>query len=263
VINTQIASHMTPGSVSWLSYADRLMEFPTAMLGVALGVALMPRLAAAKASGDAQRYSDMLDWGMRGVVVLAVPSAIGLLCLATPIVAGLYHYGAFTAHDVTQTTLALMGYGVGLLGLVAIKVLAPGFYASQDVKTPVKVAIGVLVLTQLFNLVLVPWLAHAGLALSIGLGAWVNAAWLWWGLRRQGHYRPGPGWGRFLAQVAAAGVCLTAWLWWANRHWDWVALQAQPLWRLTWLALVLMVSALVYFTVLRVVGLKWRAFVRV
>ncbi len=263
VINTQIASHMTPGSVSWLSYADRLMEFPTAMLGVALGVALMPRLAAAKASGDAQRYSAMLDWGLRGVVVLAVPSAIGLLCLATPIVAGLYHYGAFTAHDVTQTTLALMGYGVGLLGLVAIKVLAPGFYASQDVKTPVKVAIGVLVLTQLFNLVLVPWLAHAGLALSIGLGAWVNAAWLWWGLRRQGHYRPEPGWGRFLAQVGAAGVCLTAWLWWANGHWDWVALQAQPLLRLTWLALVLLVSVLVYFTVLRVTGLKWRAFVRV
>jgi putative peptidoglycan lipid II flippase len=262
LINTQIASHMTPGSVSWLSYADRLMEFPTAMLGVALGVVLMPQLASAKASQDTGRYSAMLDWGLRGVVLLAVPSALGLLCLATPIVAGLYHYGAFTAHDVAQTTLALMGYGVGLLGLVAIKVLAPGFYASQDIKTPVKVAVGVLLLTQLFNLILVPWLAHAGLALSIGLGAWVNAVWLGWGLRRRGHYRPEPGWGRFLAQVGVAGAVLTAWLWWANRHWDWVALQAQPGWRLLALAGVLALAVLIYFTVLRVAGLKWRAFVR-
>jgi putative peptidoglycan lipid II flippase len=262
LINTQIASHMTPGSVSWLSYADRLMEFPTAMLGVALGVVLMPQLAAAKAGGDADRYSDMLDWGLRGVVLLAVPSALGLLCLATPIVAGLYHYGAFTAHDVTQTTLALMGYGVGLLGLVAIKVLAPGFYASQDIKTPVKVAVGVLLLTQLFNLALVPWLAHAGLALSIGLGALVNAAWLWWGLRRRGHYRPLPGWGRFGAQVGVAGLALAAWLCWANQGVDWVALQARPLLRLGALAGVLGVSALVYFSMLRVAGLKWRAFVR-
>ena len=263
LINTQIASHMTPGSVSWLSYADRLMEFPTALLGVALGVVLMPQLAAAKASGDSDRYSAMLDWGLRGVVMLAVPSALGLLCLATPIVAGLYHYGAFTAHDVGQTTLALMGYGVGLLGLVAIKVLAPGFYASQDIKTPVRVAIGVLVLTQLFNLALVPWFAHAGLALSIGLGAWVNAAWLWWGLRRRGHYRPQPGWGRFLAQVGLAGAVLAAWLVWAQQQWDWLALQAQPWLRLGWLALVLAVAVLLYFTVLRVAGLKWRAFVRI
>ncbi len=262
LINTQIASHMTPGSVSWLSYADRLMEFPTAMLGVALGVALMPRLSAAKASGDATRYSEMLDWGLRGVVLLALPSAVGLFCLSTPLVATLYHYGAFTARDVTQTALALTGYGVGLLGLVAIKVLAPGFYASQDIKTPVRVAIWVLVLTQCFNLVLVPWLAHAGLALSIGLGAWVNAAWLWWGLRRSGHYQAGPGWGRFLTQVVLACVVLAAWLVWAAMRFDWIAWQAQPVWRLAGLAGVLGVSVLLYFSVLRVVGLKWRALVR-
>ncbi|MDI9332308.1 MAG: murein biosynthesis integral membrane protein MurJ [Alphaproteobacteria bacterium] len=263
LINTQIASHLTPGSVSWLSYADRLMEFPTALLGVALGVALMPQLAAAKASGDTQRYSDMLDWGLRGVVLLATPSALGLLCLATPLVASLYHYGAFTAHDVNQTTLALMGYGVGLLGLVAIKVLALGFYASQDIKTPVRVAIGVLVLTQVINLVLVPWFAHAGLALSIGLGAWVNAIWLWWGLRRRGHYRPAPGWGRFLLQVGLACLVLAAWLLWVARSLDWVALQAQPWTRLGWLLLTLAVSALLYFGVLRVVGLKMRAWMQI
>jgi putative peptidoglycan lipid II flippase len=263
LINTQIASHMSVGSVSWLSYADRLMEFPTAMLGVALGVVLMPQLAAAKAQGDAKRYSAMLDWGLRLVVALAWPCAVGLLCSATPLVASLYHYGAFAERDVMQTSWALMGYGVGLLGLVSIKVLAPGFYASQDIKTPVKVALGVLILTQLFNLVLVPWLGHAGLALSIGLGACVNAWWLWWGLRMRGHLHPTAGWMRFLCQVLLASAALAAWLCVCNRCIDWLALREQPLMRLGWLAVMLLGSALVYFGVLRVVGLKWRALVRI
>jgi putative peptidoglycan lipid II flippase len=262
LINTQIASFLTPGSVSWLSYADRLMEFPTALLGVALGVVLMPQLAAAKTAGDSERYSQMLDWGLRLVVMLALPSAVGLLCLSTPLVASLYHYGAFSDHDVRQTTLALMGYGVGLLGLVAIKVLAPGFYASQDIKTPVRVALGVLVLTQVFNVALVPLLAHAGLALSIGLGACVNALWLWRGLRRRGHYRPAPGWGRFGLQVLLACAVLAAWLGWVASAVDWVALRAQPWHRLGLLTGVLVVSALLYFSVLRMAGLKWRALMR-
>ncbi len=262
LINTQIASFLTPGSVSWLSYADRLMEFPTALLGVALGVVLMPQLAAAKTAGDSERYSQMLDWGLRLVVMLALPSAVGLLCLSTPLVASLYHYGAFSDHDVRQTTLALMGYGVGLLGLVAIKVLAPGFYASQDIRTPVRVALGVLVLTQVFNVALVPLLAHAGLALSIGLGACVNALWLWRGLRRRGHYRPAPGWGRFGLQVLLACMVLAAWLGWVASAVDWVALRAQPWHRLGLLTGVLAVSALLYFGVLRMAGLKWRALMR-
>ena len=160
LINTQIASHLMPGSVSWLSYADRLMEFPTALLGVALGVVLMPQLSAAKAAQDEAKYSDMLDWGLRLVVLLALPCALALAVFSQPLVATLYHYGAFNDRDVQQTTVALMGYGAGLLGLVAIKVLAPGYYASQNIRTPVRIAIAVLVLTQLFNLVLVPWMAH-------------------------------------------------------------------------------------------------------
>jgi putative peptidoglycan lipid II flippase len=181
LINTQIASHLTPGSVSWLSYADLLMEFPTAMLGVALGAVLLPQLAGARGVNDNERYSNLLDWGLRLVLLLAVPCAVALLTFAKPLVASLYHYGAFTDRDVQQTSIALAGYGVGLLGLVAIKVLAPGFYASQNIKTPVMIAIVVLVLTQLMNLVFVPMLAHAGLALSIGVGAMINAGWYcWW-----------------------------------------------------------------------------------
>ncbi len=175
LINTQIASWLPQGSVTWLTYADRLMEFPTALLGVALGVVLMPQLAGARAGNDPERYSAMLDWGLRLVVLLAVPSSVALLLFSQPLVATLFHYGAFKDGDVPQVAMALAGYGVGLLGLVAIKVLASGFYASQDMRTPVRIAMVVLVITQLLNLALVPLFRHAGLALSIGLGALVNA----------------------------------------------------------------------------------------
>ena len=174
----------------------------------------------------------------------------------------LYNYGAFSVHDVQQTTLALMGYGVGLLGLVAIKVLAPGYYASQDIRTPVRIAVAVLIITQLFNLALVPFLAHAGLALSIGLGALVNAAWLLWGLRKNGTYVMSAGWLRFVLQVLAACAVLGAWLWWSAQYWDWTALHATPLLRVGLMAGVLAVSALLYFVTLTVTGLKLRALLR-
>jgi len=262
LINTQIASHLATGSVSWLTYADRLMEFPTAILGVALGVVLMPQLAAAKANGDDDRYAAMLDWGLRLVLLLALPCAAALLVFSQPLVSVLYHYGAFTDRDVQQTTLALTGYGVGLLGLVAIKVLAPGYYASQDIRTPVRIAVVVLVLTQIFNLILVPFLAHAGLALSIGLGALVNAFWLLWGLLRKGVYKPQPGWWRFTLQVLLATVLLTALLWFAAHHLNWVAMRQEAWSRMGWMAVVLMSAGLVYFGVLWATGIRLKSFLK-
>ena len=262
VINTQIASHLTPGSVSWISYADRLMEFPIALLGVALGVVLMPQLAAAKAASDSQHYSAMLDWGLRLVWVLALPCGVALLVFAGPLVSVLYHYGAFTAHDVQQTSLALTGYGVGLLGLVAIKVLAPGFYANQDTRTPVRIAVMVLVFTQVMNLLLVPYFAHAALTLSIALGALVNALSLLIGLRRQGQYQPLPGWGRLLLQVLLATGVLGAGLYGLAQHVDWVGMRSEPWQRIGFMALVLAGSFVVYFTTLRVIGVDLRALLR-
>lgn len=258
IINTQIASYLGPGSVSWLSYADRLMEFPTAMLGVALGVVLMPQLSAARASGDEAQYSGMLDWGLRLVVLLAVPCAVGLLVFAKPLVAVLYHYGAFADRDVQQVALALSGYGAGLLGLVAIKVLAPGFYANQDIRTPVKIAVMVLVVTQLLNLALVPWLAHAGLALAIGLGAMINAACLLAGLLRRRLYVPRPGWRRFGVQILVANLLLGAMLLWLAGAVDWVAWRTQPWHRVGLLAAILVAGAAAYFAVLALSGLKLR-----
>ncbi len=262
IINLQIASHLTPGSVSWMSYAERLMEFPTAMLGVAIGVVLTPQLVAANAAKDSQRYSDMLDWGLRLVVLLALPCTVALLVFAEPLVATLYHRGAFSAADVQQTTRSLMGYGAGLIGIVSIKVLAPGFYASQDIRTPVRIAIMVLIVTQLFNLVLVPLYAQAGLTLAIGLGALVNAGALLWGLIRRGRYTPSAGWSVFFFQVIAASALLAIFLIWAARSLPWVDPALPELKRIGTLALVMAGSALIYFLALWGAGLKLRQFLR-
>jgi putative peptidoglycan lipid II flippase len=262
MINTQIASYLASGSVTWLFYADRLMEFPTALLGVALGVVLTPQLSAAKAAGDDTRYSAMLDWGLRLVVLLAVPCAVGLLAFAEPLVATLFHYGALRDGDVGQIARALAGYGAGLLGLVAIKVLAPGYYASQDIRTPVRIAMVVLLITQLLNVALVPWLQHVGLALSIGLAGLVNALWLLVGLLRRGSYRPQPGWWKFAAQVIVASALMAVWLLWAGRHFDWLALRAHGGQRVALLAGLMLVAVVLYFGVLRLAGLKLRQLLR-
>jgi putative peptidoglycan lipid II flippase len=204
----------------------------------------------------------LLDWSLRLVLLLALPCAVALLTFAKPLVAVLYHYGAFTERDVAQTTLALTGYGVGLVGLVAIKVLAPGFYASQDIRTPVKIAVVVLVVTQLLNTVLVPWLQHAGLALSIGLGACLNALWLLIGLMRRGSYRPAPGWGLFAARILAASSLLAGFLLLVAGAVDWTGLRSHSLHRIGLMALVLLGSCAIYFIALRLFGLRLRPLLR-
>jgi putative peptidoglycan lipid II flippase len=262
LINTQIASHLPTGSVSWLTYADRLMEFPTAMLGVALGVVLMPQLAGAKAANDADKYSALLDWGLRIVVLLSVPCSIGLLTFSKPLVAVLYHYGAFTELDVQQTTVALMGWGAGLVGIVAIKVLAPGYYANQDIRTPVRIAVVVLILTQLLNIALVPMFKHAGLSLSISLGALINAGWLLIGLIQRKSYRPEPGWGLFLLQVLAGSALLVIYLLWAAQAFDWIALRSASLQRVGLLTLMMTGAVAVYLGAVWASGLNLRQFLR-
>jgi putative peptidoglycan lipid II flippase len=262
LINTQIATHIAVGAVSWLTYADRLMEFPTALLGVAMAAVLLPQLSAARARGDAAGYSDMLDWGLRLVLLLALPCALALLLFPIGLTAVLFHYGHFSAADVAMTARALQGYGVGLLGIVAIKVLAPAFYARQDVRTPVRIAIGVLIATQLLNTVLVPLLGHAGLALSISLGALVNAGILLTSLLRQGTFRPRPGWSGFAARVMLANAVLGSGLAWAAWRIDWIAMQDRAGWRAAAVALVLAGASTAYFAVLAAFGLRPRDLMR-
>jgi len=262
LINTQIASHLATGSVTWVVNADRLMEFPTAMLGVALGVVLMPQLSSARAAKDDARYSALLDWGLRLVVLLSAPCAIALLLFAQPLVAVLFHNGAFGDEDVKRTTLALMGYGVGLIGIVAIKILAPGYYAKQDTRTPMLIAVGVLVFTQVLNFFLVPVLQHAALTLTIAIGALVNATWLLVGLVRRGSYKPEPGWGKFVLQVLAGTLVLAAFLVWGAHGFDWIGLRAQPLHRIGLLAALVVGAAVIYFAILTAVGVRLRSFMR-
>jgi putative peptidoglycan lipid II flippase len=262
LINTQIASHLATGSVTWVVNADRLMEFPTAMLGVALGVVLMPQLAGARAAKDDERYSALLDWGLRLVVLLSAPCAVALLLFSQPLVAVLFHNGAYGDEDVKRTTLALMGYGVGLVGIVAIKVLAPGYYARHDMRTPVVIAVCVLVLIQALNVFLVPLLQHAALTLTIGIGAVVNAIWLLVGLIRRGSYKPEPGWGKFVVQVAAGTLVLAALLAWGSYYFDWIGLRAQRLHRIGLLAALIAGAGLLYFAVLAAVGVRLRSFMR-
>ncbi len=260
IINTNIASHLTTGSVTWLAFADRLMEFPTALLGVALGTVLLPSLSKANAEGRADDYSRLLDWGLRLTVLIAAPAAVGLGLLAEGTIAVLFQGGRFSAHDVTQTAQALTGYAIGLLGLIAVKILAPGFYARQDIKTPVKIATIALLTTQASNLVLVPLIAHAGLAVSVSLGALANAAMLYAGLRRRELYVPTPGWQPFIVKVGIALAVLAVVLWFGTRQVDWTAMQAHWMLRAGLLAGFIAGGAAVYGAVLWILGFRPRDF---
>ena len=261
IINTNIASHLATGSVTWLAFADRLMEFPTALLGVALGTVLLPALSKANAESRHDDYSRLLDWGLRLTLLVAAPAALGLGLLAEGAIAVLFEGGRFGAHDVAQTARALTGYALGLLGLIAVKILAPGFYARQDIRTPVKIAVVALLATQAANLALVPWLAHAGLAASVSIGALANAAMLYVGLRRRQLYRPLPGWSGFLGRLAIALAILALALWLGNRQVDWAALQAQWALRAALLAGLIAGGAAVYGAVLWLLGFRPRNFV--
>ena len=264
MINSQIASHLGTGAVSTLVYADRLMELPIALLGVALGVVLTPQLAAAKAVHDQARYSGLLDWGLRLALLLALPCAVALLVFAQPMVATLFHRGAFDGRAVAMTTLAVMGWGVGVLGLVAMKVVAPAFFARQDMRTPMWVAVGALLLTQLLNagLILGLGMGVAALALSIGLAANANAGLLLWLLRRRGLYQPTAGWLGFAWRVLLASSVMGAGMAVAARRVDWLALGAHEWGRAGAMAAALGLAAAVYFGLLALLGIRARSFMR-
>jgi putative peptidoglycan lipid II flippase len=204
LLNQIFASFLPTGSVSWLYYADRLMELPAGVLGVAVGTILLPSLSKYHASANTAEYSRLLDWGLRITVLLAVPAAVALAVLALPLITMLFQYGRFGSEDAWMTRQALVAYSLGLVGMILVKILAPGFYARQNVATPVKIGIVTLVATQLMNLAFVAPLRHAGLALSIGLGACLNALLLFWFLRKQRIYLPQPGWPLFILKVLAA-----------------------------------------------------------
>lgn len=263
VLNNIFASFMPTGSVSWLYYADRLMEFPTGVLGVALGTILLPSLSKAHVDRSSEEFSLLLDWGLRLTCMLAIPAAVAMAVLSKPLVASLFYYGKFTPMDVMQTERALIAYSLSLLGLIMVKVLAPGFYARQNVKTPVKIAIFTLVMTQVMNVgfLLFTPLQHAGLALAVGLGACLNATLLWVSLQKSGAFRPQAGWVLFLLKLmAAVSVMALVLLFAANWAGDWLAMP--PVTRIWHLAVVVLFGMGVYFTALALLGFRPKHFMK-
>jgi len=264
LINTGIAASLAAGAVSALQYADRLMEFPTAMLGVALGTILLPSLSKANSEGNSEEYAALLNWGLRLTFLLALPAAVGMATLAEPMIATLFHYGKFDDAALANSAMPLMAYSAGLLGIILVKILAPAFYARQDVRTPVRIAVMVLFATQLMNLVFVFWLGLgvAGLALSIGLGACINATCLYVGLRRRGIYAPQPGWLTFFIKLAVAVGVMGLLAWFGQAQFDWAAMKVTPALRVGALLAIITACAFAYFAVLAALGFRPRDFRR-
>ncbi len=261
LVNVIWASFLVTGSMTWLYYADRLMEFPAGMLGVALGTILLPGLSKHYANQSAAEYSALLDWGLRLTFLLTVPAAVGLALLAMPLVATLFVHGAFTVADGHATRAALMAYSIGLLGLILVKVLAPAFYARQDIRTPVKIAVVTLVMTQLLNGAFIGPFKHAGLALATGLGSCLNAALLYYLLRKREIHLPQPGWIKFLLKLLVAVLVMAAAVWFAaGEPQRWIA--ASTAVRVAWLSGVVVLGAVVYFAVLWLLGFRPRDFAR-
>ncbi|MEO8101727.1 MAG: murein biosynthesis integral membrane protein MurJ [Betaproteobacteria bacterium] len=261
LLNTQIASFLQTGSVSWLTAADRLMEFPSALLGVALGTVLLPSLVKSHSLRNQHEFSRLMDWGLRVTLLFTLPAALALALLATPLIATIFQHGRFSANDVLMSRAALVAYAAGLAGIILVKILAPAFYARQNVRTPVRIGIVTLVVTQILNLAFVPLFQHAGLALSIGLGACVNAGLLYYFIRRQGVFSPQPGWLAFLLKLVVALYLMGGVLWWASgteTEWLTLDMMAKCI-RLSW---IIALGAVVYFVALGAMRIRTRDFLK-
>lgn len=225
LLDTLIASFLTAGSVSWLYYSDRLVEFPLGILGIAVATVILPNLSKNHAASDPAAFSDALDWGLRLVLLIGLPATLGLLILAEPILSTLFQYKEFGVSDVHFAGLSLRGYSIGLLGFILIKVLIPGFTSRQDMKTPLRYSFYSMLVSLAFNVILVFPLAHAGLALATSLGAFCNAALLLAKLLKDKTYQPATGWALFLLRIAFASAVMSGGLcyfvdaeWW--HHWN-------------------------------------------
>lgn len=212
LVNTYLASFLVTGSISWLYFSDRLMEFPVGVFGIALATVVLPSLSREYTLGSISSFSAMLDWALRWVLVIAVPATAALYMLATPLLTTIFQYNEFSTQDVEMSAIALQAFAVGVCGFIFVKVLAPGFFARQDTKTPMQIAVISVLVNVLCSIVLVRFMAHAGLALAISIAAWVNAALLFTVLLKRGIFIPQPGWfwfsARVLIAVAAMGICL-------------------------------------------------------
>ncbi len=258
LVDTILASFLITGSVSWLYYSDRLMEFPLGVFGVALATVVLPGLSKKAANKNWQGFQQDLDFALRLVLILAIPATLGLFLLAKPLLITLFFYGEFNQQDVNMAGLSLMAYSFGLLGFILVKILAPAFYARKDMKTPVKVAIVALIVNMVMNLILIIPFAHVGLAAATSISAFVNAGLLYWYLTKQQVFTPLEGWLKLLMQVVLATVVFVLFLVYLNPE---VKLWLDfGVWhRILWLLGLVMGSILVYFGVLFALGFRLKS----
>lgn len=265
LLNTIIASFMITGSVSWLYYSDRLVELPLGVIGVALGTVILPSLSRKHASSSEGDFARMLDWGVRWVMLIGLPATIGLMVLAGPLLATLFYHGAFTRHDLEMSSYSLVTYSFGLLAFMLVKVLAPGFYARQDTRTPVRFGVIAIASNMVMNvLIVVPMIMlalpapHAGLALATALAGYINAIQLFLALRKQGVYQAQPGWSRLWMQIIFANGVMAVMLWFAVPGVDqWVAWDAAE--RVVQLLIWVVAAMVVYAGCLALAGIKLAA----
>ncbi len=266
LLNTNLSTHIGNGSVSWLYYANRLMEFPLGIFSIAVGTAILPALSAQHASRTPEAFSATLDWSLRVILLIGLPAAFGMILLAGPLVSTVYGHGKFSADDVRMTTYALWAYGAGFMGFSFVKVLVPGFYARQETRIPVRYAIISLVIGMALSLGLFAAskfyafeAAHVGLAASTSLTACINGGLLFWRLRRDGIYRPDSGWGLFWLRLIIANLLMgAAVLWLAGDLSSWLAAGE---WARGGRMLLLIGAAIgAYFGVLAASGLRVRHF---
>ena len=257
LVDTVIASFLVTGSVSWLYFSDRMVEFPLGVFGIALATVILPHLSRQHAAASPESFSDTLDWSLRLVVLVATPAAVGLGVLAAPILTTLFQYGEFSAHDVDMAARSLLAFAFGLLAFVAIKVLATGYFSRQDTRTPVRVGVVAMLSNIVLNLALVVPLAHAGLALATTLSAFVNAGLLLRGLIVRGVYRPSPGWRGLVVRVAIGNLALGVVLW-AVRGEPVAWLEAEAPARAARLCAVVAMGVVLYAVVMLGLGLRPR-----
>lgn len=257
LISTILASMLATGSVTWLYLTDRLIELPMGVFAVAIGTVILPSLSREHASASPQAFARTLNWAVRVVLLVGVPSALALAVLAEPLVSTLFGHGKFTVQDTLLTAQSVRAASIGLLAAMLIKVLAPGFYSRQDTRTPVRIGVIAMCANMAVAAVLVWEFKHVGLAAAMALSAWLNAVLLFVGLRRQGVFPLAPGWGRFLLRLVVASAVMTALCWWLSGQTG-VWYDGDVWQRVLWLTGIVVAGLAIYAAALLALGMRVR-----
>lgn len=257
LLDTILATWLVTGSVSWLYGAERLTELPLGLIGIAVATVILPSLSTKHAENDPKAFSDMLDWALRVVVLVGVPSSLAMMVLAQPLIAALFLHGAFTPNDVAKTASALQALSGGILAFMLIKVFAPGYYSRQDTKTPVRIGMVAMVSNMAFNLMLVWHFKHVGLAAASTMSAFLNAGMLYTGLHKRGVYRIDRRWLPLLLRYAGANVGMVLVLLWITpdaSYW----LHTHSHWKVPYILGICVAGVAAYFAALFALGFRLR-----